>query len=207
MAYKLRTMRQESIERVLLQVPPLSPHEESPSAEENSGERSASKKKRKIVVGIVVNILAGVIFSFWSPVAAMAVKGEGKLNLYTVLFWVYLGGWLGSFAMVPFFMRRPLTNAPPLPLHSYLKMERSSHLWGLFSGFLTCAGSTFFLISSTTLGYAVSFSIGMAGPLITCLFGLFVWKEFKGVCKKTKIFIAVTFVCYIAAIALVASAK
>ena len=169
--------------------------------------KEVAKKKSKVVKGISLIVLSGVLVSVWSPIAAIISKGEGKLNSYSILFYLYVSGLLANIPMLPVFMRYPLTDLPPVKLSSYLEISWAAHLWGLFGGFLSCAGTMLYLLASKTLGFAVSFALGQSGPMISCIFGIFVWKEFEGVTRKTKMYIIFTFLFYSVAICLISAAK
>lgn len=166
-----------------------------------------TKDKSAVIKGVFLCVMSGVFSTFWSPMGAIAMRGEGRLNPYTVLLYTYIGGLFCCVPLTSFFMRYPLTKDPPLNLSSYLSMTRDGHLWGFFAGFIVCVGTVLYLISSKSLGFAVTYAIAQGGPLISSLFGLFVWKEFDGVERKTKIMLISSFVLYTIAITLVALAK
>jgi glucose uptake protein len=53
---------------------------------------------------------------------------------------------------------------------------------------------------------AISYAIGQSAPMVAALWGVLVWKEFRGASGKAYAYLALMFVFYVVAIALVARA-
>ena len=64
----------------------------------------------------------------------------------------------------------------------------------------------FNLVAGSAVGVSISYAIGQASPMVACLWGVFVWKEFRGANTKAKSYLAAMFAAYILAIILIASA-
>jgi glucose uptake protein len=102
-------------------------------------------------------------------------------------------------------MRKPIIGAP-LSMSDYWRTPASYHLLGLLGGCIWGIGMTFNLVAGKAVGVAISYAIGQASPMVACLWGVFVWKEFRGASGKAKGFLAAMFASYILAIVLIASA-
>jgi len=65
----------------------------------------------------------------------------------------------------------------------------------------------FNLVAANFTGVAISYAIGQSAPMVAALWGVFAWKEFAGAGSKAKGYLALMFVFYCLAIALVAKAN
>ena len=65
----------------------------------------------------------------------------------------------------------------------------------------------FNLVAANFTGVAISYAIGQSAPMVAALWGVLVWKEFKGAPSKAYIYLFLMFVFYCVAIALVARAN
>jgi len=54
------------------------------------------------------------------------------------------------------------------------------HLTGILGGMIWCTGMTFSIIAAGKAGYAISYGLGQGATLVAALWGVFIWKEFKG---------------------------
>jgi len=43
-----------------------------------------------------------------------------------------------------------------------------------------CVGMTFSIIAAGKAGFAISYGLGQGATLVAALWGVFIWKEFKG---------------------------
>jgi glucose uptake protein len=132
--------------------------------------------------GIMLSLLAGVGMGFFYPFIAKAIKGEGHLGPYTVMF-VFALGILGSNLPANYaLMRRPITGAPPVSLRDYFAARRGLHTWGVLGGLIWGVGSVSNFVASCAqmVGPATSYALGQGATMVSALWGVFVWKEFRG---------------------------
>ena len=80
------------------------------------------------------------------------------------------------------------------------------HTLGLVGGFIWGTGTVFNFVAASLTGVAISYAIGQAAPMVAAAWGVFVWKEFAGASSKAKTFLAMMFLFYIGAIAVIANA-
>ena len=102
-------------------------------------------------------------------------------------------------------LRKPIIGKP-LSMGDYFRTPVSYHFLGLLGGCIWGIGMTFNLVAGAKVGVAISYAIGQASPMVACLWGVFVWKEFRGANSKAKGYLAAMFAAYILAIVLIASA-
>ena len=53
------------------------------------------------------------------------------------------------------------------------------------------------ILASGKAGYAISYGLGQGATLIAALWGVFIWKEFKGASKSVNILILFMFLAYL----------
>jgi len=61
-------------------------------------------------------------------------------------------------------------------------------------------------VAAGLVGVAISYAIGQAAPMVAALWGVFVWKEFRGANNAARKYLAAMFVCYMLAIIIIARA-
>jgi len=58
------------------------------------------------------------------------------------------------------------------------------------------------ILASGKAGFAISYGLGQGATLIAALWGVFIWKEFKGATKPVSNLILLMFLAYLAGLAL-----
>jgi glucose uptake protein len=76
------------------------------------------------------------------------------------------------------------------------------HVWSWLGGFMYNTGFLFSLLAAPLAGAAAAWAFGNGSPLVGILWGLFAWKEFKGVQGAGK-FLAAVFACYVVGLVLI----
>ena len=84
-------------------------------------------------------------------------------------------------------------------MREYLAGTGREHLWGLMGGLIFGIGTVSNFVTSAVhmIGPAVSYSLGQGAPLIAAVWGVFVWREFRGAGKSTYGLIALMFSFYL----------
>ena len=99
-------------------------------------------------------------------------------------------------------MKRPV-EGEPVNYSDYFKGAGKVHLVGLLGGAIWGLGTVLSYIAAGKAGAAISYALGQGAPMIAALWGVFVWKEFKGADKKTNQYLAVMFAFFILGLALI----
>jgi glucose uptake protein len=73
-------------------------------------------------------------------------------------------------------------------------------------GLINCTGTTSNFIASKTASPAIAYGLGQGGTMIAAIWGVFVWKEFKGASKGTLAMIAAMFVLFLTGLVLLVTA-
>jgi len=75
---------------------------------------------------------------------------------------------------------------------------------GVIAGAVWCAGTVANFVSAGVVGVAISWGIGNGASMIGALFGIFLWKEFKGGGSRAKALIALSMALYVVGVVTVA---
>jgi glucose uptake protein len=180
--------------------------------------RLASGSGRASAKGILLSVAAGALMGlFYRFVAeSMGRIGEqggvlvleaGKLSPYTAVV-VFSAGVLVSNALWnSMIMVWPFTGEP-VPFLDYVrKGSLRLHAVGILGGMIWSTGMAFSIIASTRAGAALSYGLGQGATLVGALWGVFIWKEFRGAPKGTSALLAAMFACYLAGLALLILSK
>lgn len=167
-------------------------------------EPGSSAQNRK---GILLAVLAGVLMSFFYRFVAAAMDLDnfesptpGMLTPYSAIFVFSVGVLLSNFAFNTYAMRRPFVGAP-VSYREYFRGSLPTHLVGMLGGAVWCLGTAFSYIAAGKAGAAISYALGQGAPMIAAVWGVFIWKEFKGADRKTNTLLAVMFLFFIAGLA------
>jgi len=71
---------------------------------------------------------------------------------------------------------------------------------GILGGLIWGIGNSLNLIAAGKAGAAISYGLGQGATLVAALWGVFIWKEFKGSSKGTNALLAIMFVLFLAGI-------
>ncbi|MDD4514029.1 GRP family sugar transporter [Massilibacteroides sp.] len=141
--------------------------------------------------GIAISIAAGVIMAFFYRFVAasldlenFALPAAGKLTPYTAVFIFSLGVLASNFIFNTLAMKHPV-QGEPVSISGYFKGNARTHLVGILGGVIWCIGQSFSMIASEKAGAAISYGLGQGATLISALWGIFIWKEFKGAPKES----------------------
>ena len=157
--------------------------------------------------GIVLSASAGVLMAlFYRFVASsMATSFElpetGKLTPYSAIFFFATGVVVSNLLFNYLIMKRPF-KGEPLSLEDYKKGTFGVHITGLFGGIIWNIGMSMSIIASGKAGFAISYGLGQGATLVAALWGVFIWKEFKGASTQVNILILLMFLAYLAGLAL-----
>ena len=156
-----------------------------------SGDSAAQNRK-----GIILAVVAGVLMSFFYRFVAAAMDLDnfaaptpGMLTPYSAIFVFSVGVLLSNFAFNTYAMRRPFVGAP-VSYREYFRGSLPTHLVGMLGGAVWCLGTAFSYIAAGKAGAAISYALGQGAPMIAAVWGVFIWKEFKGADRKTNTLLA-----------------
>lgn len=165
---------------------------------------SDSGKNRK---GIILAVVAGVLMSFFYRFVAKAMDlnnfenpAPGMLTPYSAIFIFSAGVVLSNFLFNTLAMRYPFVGER-VYYREYFRGSFKTHLTGMLGGAIWCLGTAFSYIASGQAGAAISYALGQGAPMVAAIWGVFIWKEFKGADRKTNLLLLLMFIFFIAGLA------
>jgi glucose uptake protein len=166
-----------------------------------SGNKNPSSK------GLILSVISGVLMGlFYKYVAAsmfpdFTIPEEGKLSPYTAIVFFSGGILTSNFLFNTVLMRRPFAGSP-VSYKDYFSGGFKNHVTGILGGIIWCIGMSFSIIASGKAGPAISYGLGQGATVVAAIWGIYVWKEFKGA-KGVKVILGTMLACYIIGLILI----
>ncbi|HEX8985017.1 MAG TPA: multidrug DMT transporter permease [Bryobacteraceae bacterium] len=191
------------------------------SREQIKAGKTRSTKVKTSWKGILLSVGSGILMGTFYPLVEMG-KAEGAgLGPYAIGFVFAVGIFLSTFPFNLFFMNLPV-EGEPLEVLDYFRGNRKQHLLGILGGSIWAVGTlSNFVVSSAArpasalqpeaapvplLGPAISYALGQGATLISALWGVLVWKEFRGAGGHVRMLLTLMFVLFAAGLALISVA-
>lgn len=159
--------------------------------------------------GIILAVIAGTLMAFFYRFVAAAMDldnfaapAAGKATPYTAIVIFSLGVLVSNFLFNTLVMKKPFVGEP-VSYSEYFKGNAKTHLVGMLGGAIWCLGTAFSYIASGKAGAAVSYALGQGAPMIAAIWGVFIWKEFKGADKSVYSLLGVMFLFFVAGLAFI----
>jgi glucose uptake protein len=155
--------------------------------------------------GIVVNVVSGLLMGGFAPFVTRAMTAGHPLTPYSVAVCFSLGAFLCCFVANPYLMKHPLLGEP-VTFDGFWKASARDHILGVLGGIIWGLGGCFNFIAAGFVGVAISYAIGQSAPMIAALWGVLVWKEFRGADSKAWGYLTLMFIAYLGAVVTIAMA-
>ncbi len=185
--------------------------------------------KKPIGKGLVLSVLCGVLMSLFyyfvaNSLAAVEVAGKqlpltlanlnlqgatlqvDKLTPYTANVFFAVGVLLSNCVVMPILMKHPFVGEP-VQADQYWKGSFGNHFWGWIGGIIWAIGMTLNVIASGVASAAVAYGLGQGATLMSAIWGVFIWREFKGAPKGVGKMLTAMFVCFVVGLALIILTK
>jgi glucose uptake protein len=172
------------------------------------GKHVGKSGKGGVTKWIIISIIAGILMSTFYPFVASGMDIEnftspaaGKMTPYTAFVVFASGIVLSNILFNTLLMRKPL-EGEPVTYAGYFK-GGSLHWAGILGGVIWGIGNLFNLIAAGKAGPAISYGLGQGATLVAALWGVFIWKEFKGATGTVNKMIAAMFLLFVVGLGLV----
>jgi glucose uptake protein len=166
--------------------------------------RKHSKSLQKVSgKGIFLSVSAGVLMSLFYRFVASSMASDfanpepGRLEPYSALFFFAIGVVVSNLIFNYLIMKKPF-EGEPLTFRDYTKGSATVHLTGILGGVIWNIGMSMSILASGKAGYAISYGLGQGATLIAALWGVFIWKEFKGASMQVNWLVTIMFFAYLA---------
>lgn len=174
--------------------------------------RLATEKKKPTVKGILLSVFAGLLIAFFYGLVVKSLDnsfvagGTGTLTPYTGVFFFSVGVFISTIVINPFFMKYPV-QGEPVKMSAYWKGNFKTHLSGVIGGFIWMFGMVVSFMAAGAANPAISYALSNAAPVVAILWGVLIWKEFKGAPKGTNSLLMAMFILYIIGLILITASN
>lgn len=162
--------------------------------------------------GIVISVAAGIMMGFFYRFVAASMSTDfitpeaGKFTPYTASVVFSVGLVLSNFLWNTIVMYKPIVGEKVTYKQYFTQGSLKLHTIGILGGMIWSLGMTLNIIASGQAGFAISYGLGQGATLIAALWGVFIWKEFKGV-KGVNALITSMFILYVVGLAIIIMAR
>jgi glucose uptake protein len=159
--------------------------------------------------GVAFAFAAGCLMGFFYPHLMRSISPNfnsapiqtGRLTPYTALLFFGVGLLLSNFVVNTWFMRSHKST-----FAQYAAAKPRLHTLGILGGAIWMTALTTNVVASGVAGPAVSYALGQGATLIAALWGVFVWREFRGAPAGTRPLVATMLAGYAAGLVLIGKA-
>ena len=155
--------------------------------------------------GIMVCLVSGVLMGLFAPLVTRALTAGQPLGPYSIAVFFTLGALLSCFVVNVYFMRRPITGQP-VTFGDYMSAGPVDHGLGILGGAVWGIGTVFNFVAASLVGVAIAYAIGQAAPMVAAAWGVFVWNEFRGAPRSSRLYLGAMFILYFLAIVVISRA-
>jgi len=175
----------------------------SAATKKDAGDLAKNKK------GILLAVVAGVLMAFFYRFVAAAMDLDnfanptpGMVTPYSAIVIFSIGVLASNFFFNTFLMKKPFVGES-VTYKQYFKGNFSTHMVGILGGAIWCLGTAFSYIAAGKAGAAISYALGQGAPMIAAVWGVFIWKEFKGSSKTVNWLLGLMFLLFISGLTLI----
>lgn len=174
--------------------------------------RLAAEKKKTTLKGILLSVSAGILIAFFYGLVvksldnAYVAGGTGTLTPFTGVFLFSVGVFFSTILFNPLFMRYPVLGSP-VKMKEYWKGNMKTHMSGIIGGSIWMLGMVVSFMSAGAANPAISYALSNAAPVVAILWGVLIWKEFRGAPKGTNNILLAMFILYIIGLVLITASN
>ena len=171
-------------------------------------QRLAREKQKPSSKAILYSVVAGLFIAFFygfvvrSLDGSIVPGGSGVLTPFTAIVFFTFGAIISTIIINPVLMRYP-AQGEAVTMKQYWRGSFREHIAGVLGGMVWMCGMVFSFMAAGAANPAISYAMSNAAPVVAILWGLIVWKEFKGAPTGTNKLLVIMFVCYIIGLVLV----
>lgn len=173
-----------------------------------SFKRLAREQKKPSSKGILLSVGAGLLIAFFYGLVVKSLDnqfvsgGAGNLTPYSGVFFFSVGIFFSTILFNPFFMRYPVQGGR-VKMSQYFRGSFVTHLTGFLGGIIWMTGMVVSFMSAGASNPAISYALSNAAPVVAILWGVFIWKEFKGAPQGTNKLLIAMFVLFLIGLVLI----
>jgi glucose uptake protein len=144
--------------------------------------------------GFVLALIGGIFIAISRPMMAEAVVGDNGVSSYGAAL-LFSGGMIVSTLLaVPFFLNFPVQGKPE-QVRAYFKGTGKQHAFGIWAGIFWGAGMLASLLiheapPAVRMNPAARYILTEGPVVLAACWGLFVWREYKGISNRVQMMLA-----------------
>lgn len=175
--------------------------------------RLPSKGQRTIGKGIAISVVAGLLMGFFYRFVAASMSTDfidlepGKLGPYSAIVMFSVGLLASNFLWNTIVMKRPFVGEPVSFGDYFSKGSPRLHAIGFLGGGIWNLGMSLSIIAAGAAGFAISYGLGQGATLVAALWGVFIWKEFRGAPPGTNLLLGLMFAAFVVGLTLIVAAR
>jgi glucose uptake protein len=157
--------------------------------------------------GILIALLGGVFTGAFPPCLQQAMVGSRALDPYAAVVMLGAGILLCTIFTNYGFMRWPIAGGESVSFGQFFAAPLRFHGFGLLGGMVWAAGTICNFVAGGKVSVAISYAFGGGATIVTALWGIFLWKEFRGAPRRSYWCLLGMLLSFLAGIAVIAWAK
>ncbi len=153
---------------------------------EPTGRGSSRLKRPSAVKPIAVSLVAGLFLGGFYPLVTLSRAQGLEIGLlpYTIAVCFLIGVFVSTVILDVYFINLPI-EGDPIDLGQYFRLPLAQHALGVIGGIVWAAGLVGSLLVPAATGEgalppSLTFALLNGAPLLAALWGLLVWREYKG---------------------------
>lgn len=126
----------------------------------------------------------------------------GMMTPYSALFVFAVGIFVSNFFFNTLVMKKPFVGKP-IAYSDYFSGNVKTHLVGILGGTIWALGTACSYIAAGKAGAAISYALGQGATMVAALWGIFIWKEFKGASKSINLLLVFMLILFLSGLGLI----
>ncbi len=173
-----------------------------------SYDKLAGSQKKSPKAGIIFAIISGFGFAFFYGLVVKGTApefgGVGTLSPYQSVFFFALSVLVTTLFLCPVAMKHSVEGKTTIKDY-FSNGDPRTHLIGMLGGFIWMSGMVIsFMTAQAPVNKAVSYALSNASPLVAMIWGVLIWREFREAPKGTMKYVSAMFLCFLAALVIIA---
>ena len=175
-------------------------------------QQGVESEKADLVKGVTLALVGGILMGLFYYLVQNSISADyvhldtGKFGPYAAVLMFSAGSFVSNLVFNSYLMSHPFKGAKVRYSDYFSKGTLKYHLIGVFGGLINCTGTTSNFVASKTASPAIAYGLGQGGTMIAAIWGVFIWKEFKGASRGTLVMIAAMFVFFLTGLVLLVTA-
>jgi glucose uptake protein len=161
-------------------------------------------------VGVILSVISGLLMPWFPPLLEMSRAGLSGVAPYGIGVLFAAGVFFSTLLYIPFFATFPV-RGEPTGVAQYFRGSKGYHLLGILGGMIWMVGALCnFIAANAALTFPIDPIVGRGlaagAPLLSALWGLLAWREFKGASLRVNLLLAGMLVLFLAGLAMISMA-